>query len=375
MKEKKTARLALAILALLLSLGGVPMASAAETVPEPPEPVRLAVNADVGEPGCNSASFDLGQIHTWYLRSTLPGDIADAQHYALRIQIDHRLTLAADSMEVRFYPGNDEPVMLQPDTHYHVSEAYPEHDEGDFLELTVTLTREAMAFVGKRSGFREGALEVTFRASINRKAMVGVTIPNLATLSYTAPSGTVYTVESDRAEVHTGGIVLRKTDSAGNPLEGAAFRIARPGTDGFHTDMLILEEELVPVTYPQFACTRDLSGGMVSEAITDEDGMAVLYGLAYGTYYIVETRAPEGYNLLTEPIAVIIDESSHLTEEDGWKDAAGNTVDNTVRVVNTKFLLPDSGGWGTDIYVVTGLWIMLAAVILLLMNVKGHPFG
>ena len=89
----------------------------------------------------------------------------------------------------------------------------------------------------------------------------------------------------------------------------------------------------------------------VSEATTEEDGVIHMYGLAYGTYYIVETKAPEHYNLLTEPVTVEIDSNSHLEEA-------------TVHIYNTKFFLPETGGMGTTLFTVLGAVFISGALIL-----------
>ena len=39
---------------------------------------------------------------------------------------------------------------------------------------------------------------------------------------------------------------------------------------------------------------------------TDENGAATFGGLANGDYYLVETKAPAGYNQLTEPYKVTV---------------------------------------------------------------------
>lgn len=372
MKRRRTVPVLLITVLFAFSPMGKIGVKAAEQV-KTEDKVTLKIDVDVGEENCNSASFHEGEIHNWTIRSSVPADIADAKVYEVTDFLDHRLNPEADSIAVQLQIGKEGVFELKQDVHFLMSETIDTEDGQGRREILVTLTREGMAFAGKQSGFTESRLLITFRAFINSRTGVGESIQNMAQVRYIDPSGHEFASESDRAEVHTGGIVLRKTDAAGNPLAGAEFRIARSATE-FGSDILMLEEEVVPVTYQQFHGTRDMSAGKVSAVVTDENGVAVMYGLAYGTYYIVESRAPEGYNLLTQPITVIIDEASHLTEEEGWKDADGRIVDNTVRIVNTKFVLPSTGGWGIRVYVVTGLWVMAAAVILLLMNVRWYRF-
>ena len=54
----------------------------------------------------------------------------------------------------------------------------------------------------------------------------------------------------------------------------------------------------------------------------------------------------------------------------GWEDSSGNVVDNTLHIINTKFVLPDTGGMGTTVFTVAGLGIIAAACMLLLINRK-----
>ena len=46
-----------------------------------------------------------------------------------------------------------------------------------------------------------------------------------------------------------------------------------------------------------------MSRKKVYEVTIDENGKAIIYGLAYGSYQLIETVASDGYNLLTAPVA------------------------------------------------------------------------
>lgn len=98
-----------------------------------------------------------------------------------------------------------------------------------------------------------------------------------------------------------------------------------------------------------------------TEVTTDSDGSATFADLADGTYYLIETEAPAGYNKLVEKTKV------ELTAE--TTDIEGNTVRRmslTATVENaTGSKLPSTGGMGTTIfYVVGGLMVTLAVVVL-----------
>jgi LPXTG-motif cell wall-anchored protein len=98
----------------------------------------------------------------------------------------------------------------------------------------------------------------------------------------------------------------------------------------------------------------------------DEAGMNLkLNGLAEGTYWLVETDAPAGYNKLTAPIKVTITKSGN-TDVNNWglsKDDVLET-DKIIDVENsTGTLLPETGGMGTVLFTVVAVVMILGVAI------------
>nr|WP_256870659.1 SpaA isopeptide-forming pilin-related protein [Paenarthrobacter nitroguajacolicus] len=90
------------------------------------------------------------------------------------------------------------------------------------------------------------------------------------------------------------------------------------------------------------------------------DGAAVAPGSAdYRTYYLVETTAPAGYELLAEPISFLI-------------NAASTTVgvDLSVKNIpsNSGFELPLTGGVGTGLLYAAGALLVVGAGLLFVRN-------
>lgn len=139
-----------------------------------------------------------------------------------------------------------------------------------------------------------------------------------------------------------GSVTVAKTDSSGNPIPGAAFRLEY-SEDG---------ETWMPVFYSDIpakevgGCTSEsLSDGML---ITGDDGIAVFGGLRAGDgilYRVTEIATVNGYVLLTEPV-----ELGTLPRE-----SEESTIYNvSVTISNSPtYLLPMTGG--------TGLWPVLSA--------------
>ena len=89
--------------------------------------------------------------------------------------------------------------------------------------------------------------------------------------------------------------------------------------------------------------------------VTDADGKVCFWGLQTGTYYLKETKSPNGYQLLAEPLKICL-------TEDGEEEIC-------ITVYNRRnYLLPSTGGPGILIPLVVGLSGSL--VILLQMKRK-----
>lgn len=132
-----------------------------------------------------------------------------------------------------------------------------------------------------------------------------------------------------------------------------------------------------------------------SDITTGTDGKVNVNGLANGTYYLVETKTKQGYNLLTAPVKVELSIAYKKTwtesyeEKDGvlvksdvtkkeetfTKDGTqtGITVDgktygrHVTEIINRKgFNLPTTGGFGTLLFSGIGVLLVVAGVGVLL---------
>lgn len=95
------------------------------------------------------------------------------------------------------------------------------------------------------------------------------------------------------------------------------------------------------------------------ELVSLADGMINIEGIKAGTYYLKETEAPKGYNLLKTIQKIEI-------SEDGSIKLNGEAITNNVGVQNNKGkLLPSTGGMGTTlIYLVGGALVLGSGIVL-----------
>ena len=182
---------------------------------------------------------------------------------------------------------------------------------------------------------------------------------------------------TDEIIIYTFKIAVEKVDATNEntKLQGVTFDLYRKLKD---TDT---SGELNPVK----GLTGRFEKVNKSAALTtDDNGKIFVSGLAKGTYYLVETKTKDGYNLLKAPVEVNIVTSYSLTsttktETKDGKTTTTTTITNgttdagvyTTVVKNSKgFTLPTTGGIGTFVFTFAGIAMMAAAVILLITGKK-----
>ena len=105
-----------------------------------------------------------------------------------------------------------------------------------------------------------------------------------------------------------------------------------------------------------------------TKLVSDAKGEIAVEGLDADTYYLEETKAPDGYNKLADPVKVVI---SHTVTDAGAHMTHTLKQDTTnvekVGIENKSgTLLPETGGMGTTLFYVLGGILVLVAIILLI---------
>ena len=235
------------------------------------------------------------------------------------------------------------------------------------------------------SGVTQGKyIIVEYTATLNQNAVVGLDgNPNVVYLEYSNKpdqSGSGDTdntgnTPEDKVIVFTYELDTTKVDGQDNTkkLEGAEFKLKNAAG----------KWAIVNDAKKVIGWADTEAGG--STLTSDANGLFKVIGLDDGKYYLKETKAPTGYNLLSSEITVVITAtttngqtwtdgvaSSALTKLEVTADGTAGTGDtNTgiagITVANNKgSTLPETGGMGTTIFYVLGTILVLGAAIMLI---------
>lgn len=204
---------------------------------------------------------------------------------------------------------------------------------------------------------------VTYYAQINENAKIADEANvNKAKVEYGTNSHTEY----DTTETYVWKMNIVKytmEQETEKKLAGATFKLSRDEAGA----QVIKLVKVGDTTYRLALPTE--TEGVVDTITTGETGELVINGLADGTYYLTETKAPRGYNLLREPVNVTIghkDANGKLTETSFVADQTETDTSGVVKVENNAGAeLPSTGGIGTTVFYVLGSAMALGAVILL----------
>lgn len=366
MKHKSTFSMAVWMTSLLLLL---PMHVAAEITD-----TGLAnpqVRVCVGEQNRVSGSFDVEQWHAWYVYGEIPEQLPEMEQYSIILTLPHGLVWEPESLAVSMALNPEGTILLERDTHFTLVTGSEQEMEYRTERIGISLTPEGLRYI---SPYRklQPQLRIAYRAYISTDAEIGQQMVCTAHLNCTG----IEQVSSNKAAVSTGGAHIHLSDPAGRSLAGGSFMVARPAGEAERKDPAYSLELLdtpsgpVAVIYETFYGEESMTGPKVSGVTTDETGEAVIYGLSYGSYYLVQTEAPEGTVMQSFPLKLEIGEVSHLTAADGWKDSDGTSVDKTVLIVNSCSTNPETGDLGKKTIQFCILLLLMSASTLICLNRK-----
>lgn len=268
------------------------------------------------------------------------------------------------------YDGLDSVVIESNGTPYDITNDSSKYD------IDISNLKSQNSFVVKIhdvkncvANLNDGAtITVTYTAHLNDKAYVNIADGstsniNKVYLTYSnnpkdessigkTPESTpvyVYTYQLNNTKYHD-------DDNPNNVLAGAGFRL-------YSDEACHDEDEIKLKMNDDDTYSRDFSTeGKGVEMISGQDGQFNVKGLDAGTYYLKETKTPDGYSACKViPVTIKADHSRN----DQVNLEGSNLTNDIVNIKAGGITLPSTGGIGTTIFYVVGGGLMVAAIVLL----------
>lgn len=328
------------------------------------------------------ADYNVGDMVPYKITIDVPSNITKLKEFTLT-DTPNNLEDDINSVEVKY--GD---VTLEKDANYTIAK---DNDGGKGFKIAfVTSTMEAYA--GKK-------IVVTYNAKLLDSAVTTTAgNPNTAKLEYSnkilpdtddgsnpnKPGEPGKDAIKDTATVYTFKLQInKKANSAeGKNLAGVKFDLYKEVAEG--TTGAASTEDVKAAGLD----TNKTWMKIAADLTTDENGTVEKSGLANGTYYLVETKTKEGYNLLKAPVEVILNIAYTTTTKDEYvidteggktlvkheitktefnEGTATSNGTHTEIIINKKgFTLPTTGGMGTVLFSIAGFALMAGAAFVLL---------
>lgn len=250
---------------------------------------------------------------------------------------------------------------------------------------------------------------VEYTATLNQNAVVGLDgNPNMVYLEYSnKPDQSGSGDTNNTGKTPEDKVIVFTYELDTTKVSGTEYTKAPEGTDGAHKDNdgYLLDDvgNKVPLKlqgaefklrnadnkWAIVGSDSKVTGWADTEKggstlTSDANGLFKVIGLDDGTYYLKETKAPTGYNLLSDDITVVI--TATTTNGQTWTDGqAGSALTNLAVTADGKAgtgdinsgiagitiannagsTLPETGGMGTTLFYVLGGILAVAAIVLL----------
>lgn len=350
---------------LVYVTGGKEIQSSLVTVDKTTKTVNLKTEAPSITKEADKTTVEIGQV----VKYTVTGSIPDTTGYDQYQYIIHdELTKGLDFV-------NDKNGTAVTNNELTVKVAFTETGVKDASTAPTTanldtannrkMSLDLSAWVRANQANKGKDFTVTYYAKVNKDAEV--TNNNKASLEYGNNPSDITTTTPSEAKTNTYPLDINKIKKGSKEkLEGAKFRLYLSETDAKAND----ESKAIKVS----PVVAGVAGNYVVdpastttefESVKSIDGKGYnlhVNGLDAKDYWLVETKAPDGFNKLTNPIKVTITK----TTDAEWTVSKDGTVENDkiIDVENsTGSLLPSTGGAGVIVFAGVAILLVFGVVV------------
>ena len=349
---------------LVYVTGGKEIQSSLVTVDETTNTVNLKTEAPSIEKKADKTTVNIGDVVTYTVKGSIPDTTGYAQYvYKIHDELSTGLDFVNDAKGTALGAGATTVNVTVAFTDNSVTAAgttptVATLDTANNRKMSLDLSE----WVRANQTNKGKEFTVTYYAKVNKDAVV--TEKNNAQLEYgNNPTDTTTTTPSEaKTPTYPLDILKTKKDSTVK-LAGAKFSLYTTEADAKNGT------NPIKVTGGNGNYVVDSTSATTEfESVENIEGKGYnlrVNGLAEGTYYLVETKAPDGYNKLTAPVVIKITKSTD-TDVNNWTISKDGTVetDKIIDIANsTGSLLPSTGGRGAIAFAVIAALLVFGVVV------------
>lgn len=349
---------------LVYVTGGKEIQSSLVTVDETTNTVNLKTEAPGIEKTANKTTVNIGDVVTYTVTGAIPDTTGYSEYvYKIHDELSAGLDFVNDANGTAL--GTDA-------TTVNVAVAFTDAEgtDANTAPTTATLDTENNRKMSLdlsewiRANQRNKGKEftVTYYAKVNKAAVV--TEKNKAQLEYGNKPGETTTTTPSEVKTPTYPLDILKVKKDSNvKLAGAKFSLYKLENDAKNgTNPIKVTGNNGNYVVDSTSATTEFES---VENIERKGYNLRVNGLAEGTYYLVETKAPDGFNKLTAPVVITITKSTGA-DVNNWTISKDGTVetDKIIDIANsTGSLLPSTGGRGAIAFAVIAALLVFGVAV------------
>ena len=305
----------------------------------------------------------IGSAISYTIKSDIPAAEA-LDFYDVVDQYDKRVELPEAGVTLKIIDGKNGEVALAKDTDYKLIAATGTDGKTKFWTAEFTADGRAKLVANRKDDNTKVQMDLagTVKDKVESDGLFknkAILLPNAPSNGWTPGSGTVPPPDYPNSEVVSkfGKVKITKVSSVDTTakLKGAEFEVYQctpqtTPTANFESVDATLDKKLSPAGTTTY--TTDANGEVTIDGLRNNDWANNAKVTNPGYYCLVETKAPEGFELQTRPIAFQVLESN-------------STADNTYTLNTTVKDVPKNGGFNLPLTGAAGIGVLIGAGALL----------